>query len=470
MPPIQLPRSAYKRPDNPELIVQNMRYEQDPANTEDMMSLGGRPGLLLWKTGVVGATRGVFYNESSSGNFALSIVSGTQLRAWNILSGSMYAYISGSIPGTEPVTMASLGKDSLDNYAVIATGTELYTTNYSQTVEVTLPDDFQATSVDTSNQRYLVTKGNSQAFYWSDINTTTFGALNFASAESEPDELVAVKVIGSEIWLFGRQGIEVWQPSANPDLPFTPIIGRVFAFGCIGRQTICKLENTLFWVGRQERIVLQTAPNPQRISDPAIEALLRQANEVDLNAFLAADEDGHLYYVINMGAQGSWAYDVTTKTWARWKTNDRADFEGRYAAPFGDGRFVVGGLAGEVNFLTVNATNDNGKPIDRRWSGWIDIVKTTRCTNVILDCTVGSSTTQLAQSYADMRWSDNRGRTWNVWRSQPLGYQGDYDVLMNWNTIECQLGHMSRPGRLFEWRVSADLPFTVRTAKYNERP
>jgi hypothetical protein len=470
VPKILIPKSAYRRPDNPELIVQNMRYEDDPANTEDGASLSGRPALLLWKTGVVGSTRGVFYNESPSNNYALSMVSGTQIRAWNILNGSAYAYISGSVPGTEPVTMASIGQDSLSNYGAIATGTALYATNYSQTLQVALPDDFAATSVDASNQRYLVTRGNSQMFYWSDVNTTTFGALNFASAESEPDQLVAVKVIGSEIWLFGRQTIEVWQPSSNPDLPFQPIIGRNFAFGCIARQTIAKVENTLFWIGRQERIVLQTAPNPQRISDPAIEGLLRQANEADLNAFVAADEDGHLYYVVNMGAQGSWAYDVTTKAWSRWKTNDRTDFEGRYAAPFGDGRFVVGGQNGEVNFLTVSANNDNGKPIERRFSGWIDLIKTLRCSNVILDCTVGSNPSLETPVYIEMRWSDDRGKTWNVWESQPLGYAGDFDLSVIWSTLECQLGVMGRPGRLFEWRVSGDHTFMVRTAKFNERP
>jgi hypothetical protein len=247
-------------------------------------------------------------------------------------------------------------------------------------------------------------------------------------------------------------------------------VGRVFAYGCISRATVAKLENTLFWVGRQERIVLQTAPNPQRISDPAIEALLRNANEADLNAFIASDEDGHLYYVLNMGAQGSWAYDATTKRWSRWKTNSRADFEGRYATPFGDGRFLVGDNSGNVNFLSADAVDDNGEVIDKRWSGWIDLVKTTRSTNVILDCTVGGNSSQEAQAYIDMRWSDNRGKTWNTWRTQPLGYQGDYDLQVIWTTLECQLGHMGRPGRLFEWRTSEKQKFMVRTAKFNERP
>lgn len=466
MPRLLLARSAYKRPDNPPLVLQNMRYEQDPANTEDQVSLSSRPALDLWKTGIVGATRGVFYAETAGTN-AVSIISGDQIRAWTSPAGLPLTYISGSVAGTQPCTFAALGVT--DAYAVIATGTTLYQTNYSITTAISLPDSFDATSVDVSSQRYLVTRGTSQRFYWSDIDTVTFDALNFASAETEPDDLVCVKVIGNEIWLFGRQTIEVWQPAANPDLPFQPIIGRTFAFGCIGRQTVAKLENTLFWVGRQERIVLRTAPNPQRISDPAIEALLRQANEADLSGFVASDSNGHVYYVINMGSIGSYAFDGTTQTWSRWLTHERQDFEGRYAAPFGDGRFMVGGLAGEVNFLTPDKYTDNGKPIEQRWSGWLDIVKTMRNSNVILDCAVGSNPSQEDPAYIEMRWSDNRGRTWNVWQSQPLGYAGDFNIQVVWTNLENQLGVMNRPGRIFEWRMSENLPFMVRTAKYNER-
>ena len=468
MPPVLLASSAYLRPDNPELIVQNMRYEQDPANTEDQNSLAGRPGLVLWKTPGSSAVAGLFVSPLGSNTIILG-VQGTSSFGYTV-GGTSIANATATISLNGAVTFANVG-DPASVKIAFSGGLTLYSYDFTLGVgTVSFPDSADVSSIDAIAGRFVATRSATQQFYWSDVNSTTFDALSFASAESESDQLVCVKAIGSELWLFGRSSIEVWQPAANPDLPFQPIVGRTFAYGCINRATVAKLENTLFWVGRQERIVLQTAPNPQRISDPAIEALLRGADETELNGFIASDEDGHLYYVLNMGAKGSWAYDATTKRWARWKTNSRVDFEGRYASSFGDGRFIVGDVSGNVNFLSADAVDDNGEVIDKRFSGWIDIVKTTRCTNVILDCTVGGNTSQLAQAYISMRWSDNRGKTWNVWRDQPLGYQGDYDLLMNWNTIECQLGHMSRPGRLFEWRTSEKQKFMVRTAKFNERP
>lgn len=482
MPKLPIARGDYERPDDPPIILVNMRYESDPANTEDQVSIAGRPALSLWKTNPNGGqTRGVFYTEGV--DRIASNVSGDKLRGWIVPGGGLITYLSGTIAGEESCTLVST--DTL-GIAVIANGLGAYTTDYSITTAIVLPDAFAATSVDASTSRYILTRGSSQRFYWSGIGDAVFDALDYASAELIPDHLVCVKVIGNEIWLFGRSTIEVWQPTADPDLPFRSILGRNFAYGCFDRATVAKLENTLFWVAREDRIVMMTGPNPKPISDPFIEAMLRQVPDsvVDgrptITGFIASDENGHTYYVVNLNQVfdgvsyqppiASYAYDVKTGSWARWKTYGSEGFEGHYAAPFGDGRFLVGGPTGQLNFLTADVYADSNGAIVQEWSGWLDLVQTLRCTNVILDCTVGSNPSQLTEAYVEMRWSDDRGRTWGTWESQPLGYGGDFSLIPIWTSLENQLGAMGRPGRLFSWRMSAALAFMVRTAKYNERP
>ncbi len=485
MPKLPIAKGDYERPDNPPIILVNMRYEADPANTEDQVSIAGRPALLLWKTNPNGGqTRGVFYTEGASR--IASNISGDagKIRGWIVPGGGLIAYTSGTISGDESCTLASTAVAT--DTAVIANGLGAYTTDYSTTTAIVLPDTFAATSVDASTNRYLLTRGASQRVYWSGLGDAVFDALDYASAELIPDQLVCVKVIGNEIWLFGRVSIEVWQPTADPDLPFQSILGRNFAYGCFDRATVAKLENTLFWVAREDRIVMMTGPNPIRISDPFIEAMLRQVPDSVVNGrptitgFIASDENGHTYYVINLfqvfdGVSyqppiASYAYDVKTGSWARWKTYGQEGFDGHYAAPFGDGRFLVGGATGQLNFLTADLYADNGLAIVQEWSAWLDLTANMRCTNIILDCSVGSNPSQLTEAYVEMRWSDDRGKTWNVWQSQPLGYAGDFSLTPIWTSVENQLGAMGRPGRLFSWRMSAALAFMVRTAKYNERP
>ncbi|HXJ74421.1 MAG TPA: hypothetical protein VNM37_16340, partial [Candidatus Dormibacteraeota bacterium] len=52
------------------------------------------------------------------------------------------------------------------------------------------------------------------------LDFSTVDALDFASAESSPDDILRVFVDHREIWLFGSDSIEVWVNTGAADFPF----------------------------------------------------------------------------------------------------------------------------------------------------------------------------------------------------------------------------------------------------------
>lgn len=461
MSAIPLAKGAYKRRDNPEIRLVNLMFEADPANTKDQVSLIQRPALVEWKAATGDPCRGMIRIDIGN-NPAFFAVMGEHVKGYT--TTSFFSLTPDDLPGTQPVTLAGL-QISTGTELFIANGTGIYHFSGAGIGAMTFPDSAGVTSVDTLASRVLATRANSGRFYWTPPNTSSFDALDYATAEAAQDDLVRGAVLGDVYWLFGNTSIEPWAPTADADLPFQRISGRVFGIGCISRATIAKTENSILWVGAVERRVYMLNPNPTPVSDPGVEEKLAKATVADLNAF-TVDQVTHTLYVLNMGAQGSMALDLTTMQWHEWSSDGAQDFQGRYSAPFGDGRTLCGDTTGRFNFLDPTIHNDNGASISYEFTGLLPVEPRTRIDNVFLDCTVGYAAAYPDNPKIGLRFSDTKGKTWSVWTPAPLGHRGDFRLTPAWK----RLGAVKdRDGRLFHWRCSEDLPLTIRAGGFNER-
>lgn len=465
MPAIPLGKGAYKRLDNPEIRLQNTMFEQDPANIEDQVSLIQRPGLSTWKTTNGSAIRGLAFANAGDG-VGVFAVAGTELKGFSP-SGGAFSVATNVIPGALNCTIASLGIGlgvSFSFLLIITNETGVYQYVAGAVSAVSFPDSAGGTSVDVIGSRFVVTRAASQRFYWSALNAATFDALDYASAENKSDNLDCLKVVGDELWLMGKSTNEPWIETGDADIPFQRVSGRTFQMGSANRATVCALDGMMFFVGGIDRRAFMIAPNPTPISDPGVEEKLRAAAVADLNGFCYL-QGGHAVYVLNMGAQGSMAFDVSTGQWHEWSSYGDTSFRGRYSAPFGDGRTIVGDTSGRFNFLDPGAYEDNGDPIVQLWTGVVSASERVRCDNVILGATVGYALTYPDNPKVGLRFSDDRGRTWSDFEYVSMGHRGEFETQIAWK----RLGALRRPGRVFQWRCAENLPLTVRTAKMNER-
>jgi len=163
-------------------------------------------------------------------------------------------------------------------------------------------------------------------WYFVNPGETWIDPLSYATIESNPDTVVSVRSIGTNVWFLGRETIEVWYPSGDPATPFQRIPGRVFNHGVI-ENSDCVVGNTLFFVDTNGRVFQTGEGGPTPISNNSIEAVLKNFIQGDNGSSLTLENimrawsfsiDGHTYYVLNVGTTITYVYDITTQYWTVW--------------------------------------------------------------------------------------------------------------------------------------------------------
>jgi hypothetical protein len=468
---ILLGQASYDRAGLPRLSLKNLFYEKSPANLEDQVALLPRPRLRLFGTAGTGPINGLYRKGgvmATAGNSGKIIaLSGDQLYRVDQNSGG--ATLIGTVEG--PSSSSRMSAEGDENVVVLARGNKAYTTNGTSLAEIAFPDDFGVYAVDTLNSYFLFASDLGR-FYWSAIGGTTVDALDYATAESQPDVLLTLKVVGDELWLFGRLSIEVWQPTGSLDLPFQRITGRIFGIGITARDTAQKINvngvDKVVWVGTDRR-VYWTNPNPERLSPPWLEAKLARSTvsltDNTLNPYAIIDSwDGHDFYTLHIPGEGSFVCDLSTGEWDERTSYGRPYFRGATSAVGVNAQPLLGDDAtGAIWEMVDTRTTDDADPVVFEFTGLLEVTgPPVRCNNISLDVQAGGTDDPEADPMMQLEVSDDMGEVFDDLGAQPLGRQGERNTRLMWT----RCGKLHRPGRVHRWRTTQ--PVTIRKAKYNE--
>ena len=361
MPSIPLSRRAFDREGLPPLALSNYYFEAAPTNLEDNVSLRPRPRITRFAAPEDGEIRGL-YREGGVIGGAIICRSGNNL----------YKVTQAGIPGVGTSTLIGAvdgsGRMSAEgsvDYVVLACGASVFKTNGTTISTIAIPDDLPINAVDTLGQRFIFAQQASNTFWWTGPGDYVVDSLAFASAESQPDVLITLKVVDDVLWLVGRLSLEAWVETGDQDLPFERIEGRVFGIGCTARDTCQKLNvdglDTMCWVGT-DRKVYRLQPDPVRISDPALEEALTRATPEDLYAH-TANWQGHDFYILHVPGEGSFAYDLTTRAgWADWTSYGEPLFKTGVSTSGPNAQSLLGdNTAGIIYELTEDEITDDGE-------------------------------------------------------------------------------------------------------------
>jgi hypothetical protein len=228
------------------------------------------------------------------------------------------AVIKGNVGGTGPVSMADNGTQLF-----IAANPQGYIYNASTDVfqQITDPDFPGAGTVGYIDGYFTFNEPNSQKIWVTSLlDGTAVDPLEFASAEGNPDNVVAVFVDHREVWVFGTNSTEVWYDAGLLDFPLTRIQGAFNELGCAAPYSIAKMDNQVYWLGKDARgqgIVYKAAGYiGQRVSTHAIEWQMQEYADLTDAVGYTYQQDGHSFYVLNFpSANTTWVYDVATGAW-----------------------------------------------------------------------------------------------------------------------------------------------------------
>ena len=419
----------------------NLFPEVVPEGGKEPGFLSRCPGLALLDTIGSGPIRGLWVLGS-----LMYVVSGTTL--YSVTTG--YVETSrGTIAGTGPVSIADNG---LEIFIATSSGTSyIYTVATTTLTEITDPGFPGAITVGYINGWFVFNEPSSQKIWVKDA-ATVLDASNFSSADALSDNVVGLVVDHNEVWIFGNNSTEVWYDAGTSGFPLARISGAISEIGCASAYTIAKMDNTVFWLGKDARgqgiVYRAKGYGAERVSTHAVEWQIQSYGDLSTALAYTYQQDGHSFYVLIFpGEDTTWVYDAATNAW-----HERAGFSNgsftRHRSncqAFFNNLTIVGDYSnGKIYSLDLGTYADDGST--QKWlRSWRALPaganNLTRAAHhsLQLDCEagVGLPSGQGSDPQVMMRWSDDGGHTWTneQTRSMGQGALGQYGYRVIWRRL-----------------------------------
>jgi len=415
----------------------NLFPEINPKDSPAPTTHYPTPGLVELAQGPVAPVRGVW--AASNGEVYAVIGSGVYFvgEDWSLTS-------IGTIPyRTTPVSMRDNGTEM-----VLVDGSS-QGWSFDLVSKVLAPivsgGFYGGDIVEVVDQYFILNRPGTKQFYISRPNTLTFEGTDIASKTAYPDPLVSLGVMHRDIWLLGSIKSEVWYNAGGADFPFQITQGVYIEEGCLATHSIARAGLSLFWLSKdatgQPMILAGANYRTTRISTHALEVALASYSDISDAVGMTYSQEGHIFYVLALpSADKTWVYDLSTQTWHERMWLDSNGVEHRHRAncmTFGYGKIIVGDHSnGKLYHFDLATYTDDGAPILRIRSLPHLLAAGKRVTYNLLMANIEVGTAPLAiTAPINLRWSNDKGKTWGPYMTKSLGLRGDYNIVPTWNRL-----------------------------------
>jgi hypothetical protein len=434
---------------SPQDIV-NMYAEAEPETARNKVALFRTPGMTQFavqasKNAVRGFGRlnSTVYCVIDDGFYSLSSAGvltslGTLNTAWGI------------VEITSSTSRLLVVDGSYGYWYTVAGGFEVITdTDFVASRSVTMQDGWFISVQNNGTGRFQIT------------NTADWDALEFATAEAEPDALIKVVSDHREVWLFGERTTEIWYNTGDADFTFSRMQGAFIEQGIGAQHSAVKHDNSIIWLGDDGIIYLAAQYTPKRISTHAIEQDIRAMTTWSDAVGYTHTWEGHEFYVISFPTgKKTYAFDSSTGLWHRrayWNAPNQEHVLGQVAIE-AYGKTLLGDRQSGTIYYFDEVYSDNGSTI--RWEIVSPPVQDDQrpgtASRLQVDFEAGTSlvTGQGKDSQVMLQISRDSGKTWGpeIWNG--IGAIGEFDA----RTVWWRLGHY-RKGIVF--RIAGSDPIKV---------
>jgi len=399
---------------------------------KDVSALYGTPGLSLFGTIGTGAIREGFKSKKNGRVF---FISGNTL--YEVDSAGV-----GTNRGSLNQSAGNLTISENETQMAICDGVTVYIFTYSADTfaEVTDVDLPVSGTITTISNYFVVNEAGTGKFYISALGDgTSWNALDFASAETNPDKILRVFNGIGELWALGENTTELFSFTGASDFPLEKVSNGDFDVGILSPYSTQAIGRTIYWLGQDEYgkgIVYENSSiNPSPISTPAIDILIQAASNPEEIVSWVYQEKGYTFYVLTGGGLAtSLCYNVTNKMWhERAFNNADGDFEPHrgQCCVFAFGKQIVGDREnGNLYEMDMDIYDDNG----------IDIVRERiyrhlyqegnrirfNCLEIGVESGVGLQNGQGSNPLLALSLSKDGGRTYSNTETVSIGETGNY--------------------------------------------
>lgn len=307
----------------------------------------------------------------------------------------------------------------------------------------------------------IVDEGTGQWFITDLADFTSVDALEFATAEGAPDNLLTLEVDHQDVVLIGTESTELWGNTGGSGFPFTRNANGFLELGGAARFGVVKQDQSVCMLASDRTVRRLTDSTWVRISQHGVERSLRDYSRVDDCEAYAYTLDGHLCTVWRFPtANAAWVYDHTTQEWHERETYRRTLWDISGITECYGRIFVQRASTGEIGVLDRKTFKEWGNTLRAEWT-YQNIYDTNL--SITLDqlemmCQsgVGLPAGQGVDPHITLELSYDGGRTYPVTMpTRSIGAQGEYRQTIRWN--RCGSGRNIVPRGSF----SDPVPLTI---------
>jgi hypothetical protein len=405
--------------------------KQDIQSEKSQFILNAFPGLVLFGT-ASGKDRGMAEHKS-----ILYKVTGTTL--YSVAFDGTHTSL-GTIAGTGRCIIEGIG----DDIVIVSEGRAWQYASPTLT-EITDVDLETPNSCAHLNSQ-MIYDGDGGRFGVSDVgDATSIDGLNYATAESNADNLLRVYAFNQTLYLMGEKTIEPWWNSGVGAPPFDRIEGGIMPVGLAAIYSASHNDNFLYFLGDDNKIYRISGTSKENISNIPLTHTIKDYLIVsDAIGYCFSFENQNFYMLIFPTADRSWCFSESAEMWfepnkARYLGNSFANaYRKNLVADYGNGNIYE---------LDLETFDENGVLVERfRDSGSIHgglfkapgkRIEFNRF-ELIMETGVGrlpSTADNRENPYVMLSISYDGGNTYSSEMWAPAGKMGDYIYKVEWHSL-----------------------------------
>ena len=405
----------------------NCYLEPAPPQAKTLAAVVASFGVDTETTVGAGPYRGALLARST-----LYVLSGTELYR---VDRTFTATLLGSVPGAAFCFLA--GDET--NVLVVDPGTHAgYYWNGSIVQRVTDPDWPGASWLGYLDGYFVIIQPGTGKFYITAYrNPASIDALDFASAERYPDDLVTGIVDHGELILFGTESGEVFYDSGDATFPLSKVSSGDFEIGCTAPRGPAKIDNTVFFPGSDGKVYRLNGYTPIAISTPVVEQAIERATDRDFVGF-AWKEPGHAFYGLK-GDGFAFIYDISTQLWYEKESYGLNAWRWEFILRAYDKWIVGDATSNKLGALSAETFTEFGSTLRASCTS-PPVGEENRRTihsrvELVFEQGVGIVTGQGADPQVMLQFSDDGGRTWSSEKWRSMGLIGQFRRRSIWNRL-----------------------------------
>lgn len=316
----------------------------------------------------------------------------------------------------------------------------------STAAAITDPDFTGGSDIVFMDGYFIYSEPSSARLHATAVNDgTDIAALDVATAEGKPDLIVGLAVDKRELVVFGTSSVEFWYNAGNATgFPFSRREGAFIDLGCISRDSIVPINNTIAWVDNRNIVSLLSSYQAVPVASDEVTAQLQAIRDQTGLYSFTYEALGHVFYAVTSPTlRKTFVLDINTSLWHQladyW--NDVGFVESNISVTE---RYKQSTLAGEkysgkIYYFNSNTYTRGGVGVKRLFTT-VNYINENKLLGVPLlelhaERGKGNVTGEGSEPYIEMRYSNDGGYTWSDWLPRSLGKIGEYNLRISWNNL-----------------------------------